>query len=211
MKLKSTINEIKISKYIIEKSNNGVDLPYIKIMAEEVGVSASTISRYAKKKGFYNFSAMRAKFNESNKIRVFDDFGMLKFLLKAKEIAIVPSLKTKAHCELLALRIGEAGINCWVVDFNKYKEELSILKKRTSIICLNFLEMSLRVKEAMKNAKNEIIVIDYIDKNINQKNIKKITLQKAEEEYNHLLEESSISREMYLWLDEVLNIFALSK
>ena len=211
MKIKSTNNEIKISKYIIKKSNKGNDLHYIKVMAKEIGVSAATVSRYAKRKGFYNFSAMRAKFNESNKIKVFDDLGLVDFLLKSKEVAIVPSIKTKPHCELLSHRLKEVGINCWIVDFNNYKEDLANIKKATSIICLNFIEESLRTREAMKIKKNKIMIIDYIDKQSKKKNIKKITLQRVEEEYNHLLEQSSISREMYLWLDEVLNIFTLSK
>jgi len=64
--MRLTENDKTLSKYFAEKINKSETIPFMTEIQKDTGVSIATISRYAKRKGYYNFSELRAKINQGD-------------------------------------------------------------------------------------------------------------------------------------------------
>ncbi|NQZ66015.1 MAG: hypothetical protein HRT99_02210 [Mycoplasmatales bacterium] len=200
-------NDIKLSKYFLKKSRNNEQIPFMTIISKELGISNATVSRYAKKKGYYNFGEMRAKFNRTLDIgyESFDDKNLEKFL-RYKRIVIDSSISTHVIRDFLIGRLSflpsyiEKGIN---VE-EKYNNE-------TLTVFITITGESNKIKTLLENLKNPILIIttNKIKYLCDKENITQIELNNFKPVLinNYDINNSIIN--IMKWLNDVINIYQL--
>jgi len=118
----------KLSTYFTELSIKGKEMPYMTVIAKEANVSPASITRYAKSRGHYSFSSMRADYNKSlEESLVFDVKRIGNFAKKFKDSKIVfgASLSTEFMLPFIVKNLRLAGFDAsFICDYSCLDEEL---------------------------------------------------------------------------------------
>ncbi len=169
-------SDSKLSKYFLEKSKDNVEIPYMTTISKEIGVSNATISRYAKRKGYYNFGEMRAKFNRTLEIgyESFDDKGFSKFL-NYEKIIIDSSVSAHLIRDFLVERLSYLPTH---VSKNENDEEK--FDSNTLLIFVCITGESKKLEKLSKNSNLPILIIttNIINEFCKKNNIFQIELTK---------------------------------
>lgn len=210
MAQKYTKNDSKLSKYILNKTKEGKNLPYMTVIAAESGVSVATISRYAKRKGFYSFADMRATFNKGLAQPSFDDFGIVDKILNAKNIVVVASHFTKVLGEYIHSRLSYLKVPVSIIRDKNFDEKINEIPEDSLIICISLTGWSLRVEKTIKqNPNNEIIMITTVKYKTKHKKVTVVPLTGYGYDSDDHFEGYKSIRNIYNWLDDCLNILHL--
>ena len=206
-KQRYTKNDAILSKYILNKTNKGEQLPYISEIAKETGVSIATISRYAKRRGYYSFGELRANFNKNENKENFDDKGLTEFFLESKKIAIVASKFTEILGLLIRNRLNDLRMPVRIV--NNYEE----LEPDEEVLAITLSGDSLKIRKLLDSGiKNNIRLLTttgkYKDK---RENVTTITLDEFEYIQDDRFDGHMIIRKIFIWLDDILNIVHIRK
>lgn len=210
MAQKYTKNDAKLSKYILNKTKEGQNLPYMTVIAAESGVSVATISRYAKRKGFYSFADMRATFNKGISQPSFDDYGLVNKIMKAKNVVVVASHFTKVIGEYINARLSYLKVPVSIIRDKDFDEKISEIPEESLIICISLTGWSLRVEKTIeRNPSNDIVMITTVKYKSKNKKVSVIPLTEYDFDSDDHFEGYQSIRNVYLWLDDALNILHL--
>lgn len=207
---KYTKNDAILSKYILNKTSEGKSLPYMTVIAAESGVSVATISRYAKRKGFYSFADMRATFNKGITQPNFNDYGIVDKILHAKHVVVVSSHFTKVLGEYIHHRLSYLKIPVSIIRESQFDEKVNAIEDDSLIICISLTGWSLRVEKTIKqNPKNEILMLTTVKYKTKHKKVSVIPLTEYNYDSDDHFEGYQSIRNLYNWLDDSLNILHL--
>lgn len=153
MKKANTNYKRDLDLYFDSLIKNCSSIPCITDIQNKTGISAPTISRYAKKIGFYSFADLRSTYmktiNERTKISL-KAKKLLDFLRGNAKFAIVTSLSTRAVGEFLADRLKAMKYDVIIA-----KNDLSETSNRASII-ITISGESLRTSNFLRNHKTNV-------------------------------------------------------
>lgn len=210
MSQKYTKNDSKLSKYILSKTKEGKNLPYMTVIAAESGVSVATISRYAKRKGFYSFADMRATFNKGLAQPSFDDHGIVEKILDAKRVVVIASNFTKVLGEYIHSRLSYLKVPVEIIREKDFDKQINEIPKDSLIICISLSGWSLRVEKTIEqNQSNNIILITTVKYKTKHKKVAVVPLTDYGYDSDDHFEGYQSIRNIYNWLDDCLNILHL--
>lgn len=176
MKNKSA-NFIQLENYFNDLVNSNQDIPFITGASIETGISAATISRFAKQKGFYGYPDYRASLMNSvtgpEKDLTFSEeaIKLFDFLSNNDKIVIYTSQSTKpiGHFLLDRLKTFKEDVvmleDLFALSTAEYGA-ITISVSNESARVDKFLSGSKKFKEVIsisclpKNKKNEIVLSD---------------------------------------------------
>jgi len=117
-------------------------MPYMTVIAKEVGVSPASITRYSRSRGHYCFSSMRAEYNKGLQDNfVFDVKRIGDFAKKFKNSKIVfgASLSTEFMLPFIVKNLKLAGFDAsFIKDYSLLEEEL----KKKEYLAFFFITMT---------------------------------------------------------------------
>ena len=210
MSQKYTKNDSKLSQYILGRSKAGKGLPYMTVIAAESGVSVATISRYAKRKGFYSFAEMRATFNKGLISPTFNDFGLVEKIQKAKKITVVSSDFSKVIGEYIHARLKYLKKNIEIIGKEDFDKHIDEIPKSNLIICISMTGWSLRVEKTIKRKiDNDVVLLTAANYKSKRNKLTVISLEEYKMENDEHFEGWKTIRNVYNWVDDVLNIYHL--
>lgn len=211
-----TGNDARLSKYILERTKNNKPLPYMTVIAEETGVSVATISRYAKRRGFYSFAEMRASFNKELEKAAFNDHGFVTWLEKASafNVVVITSQFTATLGHLINTRLKELKVSVRIVDIHdNIDQELAKIKKEDYIIAISLSGQSARVNKTFDKLKNNhtYFITTMPIKRVVPKTFKVASLTDFMYTQDDKFEGHKTVRELFNWIDDCLNIFHIKR
>ena len=193
-------NDSIISEYLSELSNKKIDIPYITVISKDTGISNSTISRYARRIGYYNFGDMRASFNKKNKDKVANlESKGLEYIYKYDNIKIISSKSTKTIGEFLKKRLEFIGN----VELGLEKEKCS---KNDLVIYTTISGESKKITDAIKNCiGNKILITTLFNKTLS-KDIRQVVINEHAIKIRNSYDVSNAIVNIIVWLNERINI-----
>lgn len=207
---KYTKNDAILSKYILDKTKEGHTLPYMTVMSKDLGISVATISRYARRKGFYSFADMRATFNKGLSKSSFNDFGIVDTIMDAEKVVIVASNFTDFLGEYVYARLRYLKKRAEIIRRENFDKEIKEIDDNALIICISLTGWSLRVEKVIKeNPNNKIAMITTVNYKSKHKKLQVISLKEYFSDKNDNFEGYTSLRNIYMWIDDCLNIIHL--
>lgn len=208
---KNSKNDLLLDKYIEKKIKESKKIPYMTSISQDTNISIATISRYAKRKGFYSFAEMRAFYNKSKKKKVLQDYGLIKEIENSKSVIIITSKFTKMLGVYLRDRLNYLRIKNTMIDKNNY-EEIENVSSDSLVIAFSISLESLFLAKALnKLEKNKKILITSVKYKKAFENVKTIELTQFNYENDYKFEGFDTLRNIYLWLDDCLNSLHLKQ
>lgn len=201
-------SDAKISKYFLKMSSINKNIPNMTEISKKLGLSNATVSRYAKKKGYYNFGEMRAKFNKTlgSDFAPFNDLGLSNFL-KYEKIKIHSSKSTKIIRDFLINRLSFLPTNISVATND------SVFNKNTILIFISLTGESNSMKKYIDNLNTPTLIITTkkISEFNNKKNIEQILLNDFNPIIRNHYEINNSIVKIINWLNEAINIYELKR
>ena len=208
--MRRTKNDEILSTYINKKIEDGIDVPYMTKISKDTGVSVATISRFAQRKGYYNFAQMRAKFNTDNFNKEYEDRGLLTFLKnKTNKIFIVSSKSTKVLAFHSQQRLSSIGLEAIIIENNVNLEEgFRDIQKDDRILFFSISGETLSFHKWVDTKKTNLAVL------VSTKNTKAksnytnfITLEEYKPVSKSKLDICKTINQMFNWLDKTIDIY----
>lgn len=199
-------NDAKLSAFFREKEKNKEEIPYMTIISKNTGVSNATISRYAKKKGFYNFGEMRAAYNKKLLVS-FDNIetkGLEEFLMYGR-INIITSKSTEIIGMFLKERLEFTNKDITIVD----GDTTATWDKDTVTIMVSITGESHRIRCYLQDIKGKIIFITTEKIEGVSKNITQVVLSDYKIEIRNSYDISNAIMRMMNWLNNLANIIQI--
>ena len=208
--MRKTKNDETLSNYINKKIEDDLDIPYMTKISKDTGVSVATISRFAIRKGYYNFAQMRAKFNTENFNNDYNDRGLITFLKnKTSKVYIVSSRSTKVLAFHLEQRLTIIGLDATLINNDANLEDgFKDVQKDDRIIFFSISGETLSFHKWVNTKKTNLAVL------VSTKNTKAksnytnfITLKEYVPTSNSKLDISKTINQMFNWLDKTIDIY----
>ena len=210
--MRRTKNDEVLSNYINKRAEEGLDVPFMTKISKDTGVSVATVSRFAIRKGYYNFAQMRAKFNTHNFNNDFDDRGLLTFLKnKTGKLYIVSSKTTKILPLHLQNRLSLMGINSTILENGVNLEEgYAKIKKGDRVIFFSVSGETLSFHKWVDTKKENFVAFISTKQTKAKSNLTNfITLSEYIPVSNSKLDKSKTISQMFNWLDKIINIYQI--
>lgn len=213
--MRVTENDKLLSHYFAKKIEKGEEIPYITKISEDTGVSVSTISRYAIRKGFYNFPEMRAKINNdlNEDGEQFDNYSHIRDLfLKSKDKRFV--VATSVSCQSIGYhitkRLVDIDISCRFIDHQLLTKDdaYSTINSDEVVIFITISGESAWLSSLEKRNKNETIIISMQDLGSLPQNYTSILIPKKED-FSSVYNKYQNIRKIFLWADDILNTLTI--
>ena len=211
--MRITINDKKLSNYFRDKAAENNQIPYLPKISEETGISTATISRFAKRKGYYNFSEMRAKFNKSIEHNEFTDQGLGKFLkhIKKHTLYLISSKSTRILSLHIKLRLELIGINAVILKNDiTLSAQFDLIQKGDRVMFFSISGDTNSFHKWTKTKKiNETIFISTKKSTAENDHTNYIILKEYKPVTYSKLDVSESVKNIFLWLDQIINIFQI--
>lgn len=210
---RNTNNQDILSEYFLNKSINRELIPTLQKISKDTGVDISVISRYAKRKGFYNFPELRAIFNKSLLATQIDDIdhGFLNFLRTHDSFSIITSKSTIILGIYIKERLSALGIKATImplISTYEDQEESFTFDKDDSLIVTTLSSDSDRVSKFVgKNKDRQIFYITTEDITTKRENLKLCVLREFKYIKRDSYEVFKTIRKIMEWLDDVMNVY----
>lgn len=210
---RNTSNSEILSEYFLNKSINKEQIPTLRIISDETGIDVSVISRYAKRKGFYNFPELRAIFNKSLEAQETNqiDHGLLDFLRKNKSFSIVTSKSTILLGIYIKERLSALGLKATIMPLISTFEDIEETFKfdeGDAIIVTSLSSDSSRVEKFVKqNKQSQIFYITTEEITTANSNLSICILKECRYIKRDSYEVFKTIRKIMNWLDDVMNIY----
>ena len=213
--MRLTNNDRKLSEYFSKKIRTGLSIPYITKISNETGISISTISRYANRKGYYNFPEMRANINNQleNSPGQLINYTFVKNFIKKyknKKIVIASSVSCQSIGYHFAKRLDSINIKSRFID-NSYENKNNIFKnisKNEVIIFITISGQSAWLSSLIQDYKNTVLVISMNHLNTLPKKYENISILSKHDFITAYNKYESV-RKIFLWVDDILNTIVL--
>lgn len=189
-----------LSEYFRTKTKMNELIPYMPVISRETGLSNATISRYSKKKGFYNFGEFRAKFNKSLEINHEPiNTNEMNELFNYKSIKVVTSKSTEVIGNFLKGRL-------------EFLTDVELVNKNTTWHCddltifITLSAESKRIQEAVLKSKGKkILITTVINPNL-PKSVKQIALPEFKVEIRKAYDIWNSILKVMNWINNRINI-----
>ena len=207
--LKESKNDKIISKYFINKSIYKQMIPSITIISRETGVSISSISRYSKKKGFYNFGELVASFNKTLN-KEFEEFNIFGFdmFYRYDKIWINHSKSTYILSEFLKERLYFTNKHINILN------DYSLIENNDLIILTTISGESYKIEKILKQLlllKNKIFIITTKKINLELNNCTQIVLKSFKPSSRSEYDIYNSIIKMIEWLNSSINIYQIKE
>lgn len=191
----------KLSKYFLKMSDENREIPYMTEISKSTGVSNSTISRYAKKKGFYNFGEMRATFNKTlNSSFASIDTGGFDEIFKHKNIKIATSKSCKVISDFLQMRLRWRNIPIEIVDRD------TVWNQDDFTLFVTLSGESESIKKYMSKSVGAKMVVSTRKSNLNKKGVQSVILPEYDFEIRNTFDVCNSIMKVMNWMNDVINI-----
>lgn len=212
--MRLTENDKILSEYFSNKIRGGISIPYITQISSETGISISTISRYANRKGYYNFPEMRANINNQieNGDEQFNKYNFVKdFVLKRKNKKFV--VATSVSCQSvgyhISKRLSDLDINCrFIENSSANKDEVFKNIDDEVVIFITISGQSAWFSSLINNHSRSSIIISMDHLNDLPNNYKNIAIS-SKNDFVTIYNKYENVRKIFMWADDILNVLTL--
>lgn len=189
-----------LSKYFLKMGEANKEIPYMTEISKQTGVSNATISRYAKKRGFYNFGEMRATFNKTL-TTTFAEIDLKGFdeIFSHKNIKIATSKSTEIMGEFLRQRLRFRNIAIEIVDKD------TVWNKDDFTLFISLTGESQRIKDYIKKSIGHKMIIATKESDL-PKDVKQIVLHEYSLEIRNTYDIANSMLRIVTWMNEIINI-----
>lgn len=199
-------NNVKLSEYFIKKTQKGEKVPYMTTISKDTGISVATISRYAKRKGFYNFGELRAAFNKNlDVVEKAQPIHTINKYWNSKDIKICASKSTEVIGLFLKQRLEFLDSTVEITN------EETDWKKGSLTIFITLSGESRKFRETFEKAKGKKIVVSTQEIKDIDPSIKQVVLSKFEPSKRNVYDISNSITKIINWFNETINMFEIKR
>lgn len=160
-------NYLKLEKYFAQCIESNIEIPFITKASVDTGISAATITRFARKNGYYGYPDMRSELLKKITVGIKEEkeytakaIKLMEFLHQNEKIIIYTSVSTKPVGYFLLDRLKTMKSNVVML------EDLSTLSTLDhAAITITVSGESARIEKFMKNKRKfkDVLMISCTD------------------------------------------------